>query len=256
MAGMSPLEAAALYDSLGVGYAAARREDPRWREAILAALGDASSVINVGAGAGSYEPTDRPVLAVEPSAEMIAQRPVGAAPCVKGIAERLPAADGAFGAAMGVLTVHHWSDWRHGLAEMRRVAARQVVLATDTARLAEFWLARDYVPELVAYEHAQVTATEIASALGTDDIRIMWMADDFTDAVYPAFWRRPEAFLDPGLWQHSSALARLDPAIRQRAIDQLSADLAEGAWHARNADLLERTDFDGGFRLVVGPAAR
>ena len=144
---MSPSENTALYDSIGVGYAAARREDPRWRSAILDALAGAGSVINVGAGAGSYEPDDRPVLAVEPSAEMRAQRPAGAARCVAGVAEQLPAADQEFAAAMGVLTVHHWTDWRRGLAEMRRVAPRQVLVATDTTRLAEFWLIRDYLPE-------------------------------------------------------------------------------------------------------------
>jgi len=241
----------ALYDSIGVGYAAARREDPRWRAMILDALGDASPVLDVGAGPGSYEPDDRPVLALDPSAEMIAQRPAGAAPCVLGVAEHLPAADGAFGAAMAVLTVHHWPDWRRGITELRRVAARQVILATDTARLAQFWLARDYVPELAAYERRQVTADQIAAELGTEDVRVMRLPHDFTDAVYPAFWRRPEAFLDEGLWRHSSALAKLDPQVRRRAIARLAADLDDGAWHTRNADLLKRTEFDAGFRLVV-----
>lgn len=248
---MSASETTALYDSIGIGYAAARREDRRWRSAILAALADAESVINVGAGAGSYEPDDRPVLAVEPSAEMRAQRPAGAAPCVAGVAERLPAEDGGFGAALGVLTVHHWTDWRAGLAEMRRVARRQVLVATDTARLAEFWLTRDYLPELVDYEHGQVNAADIAAELGTGDIRTLWIAPDFTDAVYPAFWRRPEAFLDESLWQHSSALAKLDPAIRRRAIAQLTADLNDGTWQARNAELMQQDEFDGGFRLIV-----
>ncbi|WP_042377447.1 class I SAM-dependent methyltransferase [Streptacidiphilus melanogenes] len=241
----------ALYDSIGIGYAAMRREDPRWRARILDAVGDAAPVLNVGAGAGSYEPHDRLVVALDPSAEMLAQRAPGAAPCVLGVAEQLPAADGAYGVAMGVLTVHHWPDWRRGLAELRRVAARQVIVATDTDRLAQFWLTRDYVPELAPYERRQVTAHQVAAELGTADVRVLPLPRDFSDAVYPAFWRRPEAFLNEELWRHSSALARLDPSVRRRALTRLAADLADGTWHERNADLMELDEFDAGFRLVV-----
>jgi SAM-dependent methyltransferase len=255
MAGMNTTAPTALYDRIGVGYAALRQEDPRWRAAILEALGDASPVLNVGAGAGSYEPDDRLVVALDPSAAMLAQRPAGAAACVRGVAERLPAADGAFGAVMGVLTVHHWPDWRRGVAELRRVASRQVIVATDTGRLAEFWLARDYLPELAAHERRQVTADQVAAELGTDDVRIMWIPADFVDAVYPAFWRRPEAFLDEEVWRHSSALAVLEPQVRRRAITQLAADLENGTWSARNAELAEQTAFDAGFRLVVRDVA-
>jgi SAM-dependent methyltransferase len=127
----------ALYDRIGAGYGAARGEDPRLAAAIHAALGDARSVVNVGAGTGSYEPRDRDVLAVEPSAVMRAQRPPGAAHAVGCVAEALPLGDGAVDAAMAVLTLHHWSDWRAGVAEMRRVAHRQVVVCTwDPGRLA------------------------------------------------------------------------------------------------------------------------
>jgi hypothetical protein len=126
-----------------------------------------------------------------------------------------------------------------------------VILATDTRRLAQFWLTRDYVPELAAYEHGQVTADQIAAELGTEDVRTMWLPHDFTDAVYPAFWRRPEAFLDERLWQHSSALAKLETRVRRRAITELAADLDDGTWDARNADLLQRIKYDAGFRLVV-----
>lgn len=245
---------AALYDSIGVGYATMRREDPRWRARILVALGDAAPVLNVGAGAGSYEPDDRRVVALDPSAAMLAQRPAGAAPCVLGVAEQLPAADGAFGAALAVLTVHHWPDWRRGLAELRRVAPRQVVVATDTDQLARFWLTRDYVPELARYERGQINAAQVAAELGTEDVRTMWIPGDFSDAVYPAFWRRPEAFLDEELWRHSSALAKLDPQVRRRAVDRLASDLADGTWRERNAELLDQDAFDGGFRLVVAGA--
>ena len=144
--------AKATYDIIGEGYARRRQPDPRIAASITSALGPARSVINVGAGAGSYEPTDRMVLAVEPSEVMIRQRPPQAAPCRQGSAEALPAEDGAFDAAMAVLTIHHWSDWRAGLQEMRRVARHRIVLLTFDAEASNFWLTRDYFPEILAMD--------------------------------------------------------------------------------------------------------
>jgi SAM-dependent methyltransferase len=240
-----------LYDVIGAGYAAGRRADPSWQAAITAALDGAGSLLNVGAGAGSYEPAGRRVLAVEPSSVMIGQRPPGAAPAVRAAAEHLPVRDGTFDAVMAVMTMHHWGDWRRGLAELRRVARRQVVVAADTAQLAGFWLAADYLPELAAYETRQLSAVQIAAELGSSDIAPLPLPPDFTDGMYPAFWRRPHAFLDEDLWQCSSSLARLGPAVRRRAISQLDADLANGSWEARHGQLLGDASFDAGFRLIV-----
>lgn len=139
-----------LYDDIGTGYSLGRRTDPRWMTAILDALGGARSIADVGAGTGSYEPDGRTVLAIEPSSEMIRQRPAGAAPAVRAVAEGLPVRDHAVDAALAVLTVHHWTNWRRGLTELRRIAPRQVVLAYDARRHTEFWLVRDYVPEIAA----------------------------------------------------------------------------------------------------------
>lgn len=239
----------ATYDTIGEGYARRRRPDPRIAAAILAALGPARSVINVGAGAGSYEPTDRAVLAVEPSALMIAQRSADAAPCVQGSAEALPAADGAFEAAMAVLTIHHWSDWRAGLREMRRVARDGVVLLTFDTEGADFWLWRDYFPELLALDRRIMPPLQaMADELGPFEARVVPIPHDCVDGFLGAFWRRPEVYLDPTARRSMSSFAKIDA---QDGLARLAADLESGAWRARNADVLDRDSLDVGYRLLL-----
>ena len=184
-----------LYDTIGATYAVTRRTEPRIATQIWAALGDARTVLNVGAGTGNYEPPDRDVLAVEPSAVMRAQRPTGAAPCVAASAERLPFTDQSFDAAMAVATVHHWPDPIAGLREMQRVARRVVVFTFDRDGLNKFWLIRDYIPELATLVAGHPSATEQAEALGAriEPVPIPW---DCVDGFPEAYWRRPEAFLD------------------------------------------------------------
>lgn len=240
-----------LYDRIGIGYARGRRTDPRWMTAIDQALGSARTVINVGAGAGSYEPADREVLAIEPSAEMIGQRPAGSAPVLQAAAEDLPVLDGYAEAAMAVLTVHHWSDWRRGLAEMRRVAPLQIVLAADTGKHAEHWLARDYIPELAAFELTRRSATEIAEEMGAHTVVPLPLPADFSDSVWPAHWRRPGAYLDPEVRRSASALNQVDPGAVDRGIERLRIDLASGRWHDRYGYLLNQEEFDAGFCLIV-----
>jgi SAM-dependent methyltransferase len=206
------------YDEIGVGYARGRRTDPRWLTPVLDALGPAPSVLDVGSGTGSYEPPARRVVAVEPSAEMIRQRRPGAAPVVRAVAEALPFADGAFDAALAVLTVHHWRDWRRGLDELRRVASRQVVLAYDTALHNDFWLVREYVPEVALLERSRPSAPEIADFLGAASVVELPVPWDFTDGVFPAHWRRPEAYLDPAVRRSCSALAQTPPEAVLRAL--------------------------------------
>ena len=239
------------YDEIGVGYALGRRTDPRWMAPILAALGDARTVLDVGSGTGSYQPADRTVIAVEPSAEMIRQRLPGAAPVVQAVAEALPVAGGAFDAALAVLTVHHWGDWRCGLAELRRVAPRQVVLAYDTRRHAEFWFVREYVPEVARLERSRPSADDIAAELGASTVIPLPVPWDFTDGVFPAYWRRPEAYLDPAVQRSCSALAQTDPAAVARGTRRLRADLESGRWHEEHRELLGRDEWDHGFRLVT-----
>jgi SAM-dependent methyltransferase len=240
-----------LYDRIGAGYTWGRRTDPRWMATIAAALGEARSVANVGAGTGSYEPSDRTVLAIEPSSEMIRQRAHPASPAVRAVAEALPLRDRTVDVALAVLTVHHWTDWRRGLAELRRIAPRQVVLAYDTQRHTEFWFVREYVPEIADLERSRPSAPDIANELGANTVIPLPLPWDFTDGVFPAYWRRPAAYLDPRVRRACSALAQTDPDAVDRGIRRLRDDLHTGHWHETHGDLLTLNYWDAGFRLIV-----
>jgi SAM-dependent methyltransferase len=239
-----------LYDAIGRTYSSTRGEDPRLRARIHAALGDARTVLNVGAGTGSYEPRDREVVAVEPSAVMRAQRPPGAAPAVAASAEALPFADASFDATMAVLTDHHWPERAAGLRELGRVARRRAVLFTfDPSFIDAFWLTRDYLPGFRSLPG--MTIAEIASHFGATAIEPVPIAHDWRDGFMCAFWRRPEAYLDPVVRANISVFARLDPDEVAACVARLRADLESGAWAARNRDLLELDELDGGYRLMV-----
>lgn len=239
--------AVALYDTIGEGYRRLRRPDPRIADLISTALGDAQSVINVGAGSGSYEPSDREVLAVEPSELMISQRPMTAAPCIRGTAEALPAADKSFDAAMAVLTMHHWSDWRRGVAELRRVARRRIVILTVETAAAEFWLA-DYFPSIGEEDRIIFPPiAAIAAALGGADVVPVPVPHDCADGFLGAYWRRPEAYLHPAVRRSISSFSKFDATA---GLARLAADLESGAWHKQNSRLASLSALDVGYRLV------
>lgn len=242
-----------LYDRIGVGYARTRQPDPRIAHRIHQALGDAANLVNVGAGAGSYEPRDRRVLAVEPSATMIRQRAVGSAPAVQASAERLPLADGAVDAALAVLTLHHWADRARGLRELRRVARRRVVVLTwDQETWESFWLVREYFPCIREIDRPRASAiAEIEEALGGAEVEPLPIPHDCLDGFHGAFWRRPEAYLDADVRAGISTWWVMPPAEREAGLERLAADLASGAWQARHRDLLTRSELDLGYRLVV-----
>lgn len=247
------MSGAPLYDTIGAAYTTTRRTDPRIAARIWAALGDARTVLNVGAGTGSYEPPDRYVLAVEPSALMRSQRPAGAAPCLAGSAERLPFDDRSFDAAMAVSSVHHWPDVLGGLREMRRVARRVVVFTHDTGDAGwrdRFWLSRDYLPEVAALVAGRPSVTELAAAIGArlEPVPIPW---DCADGLFEAFWRRPEAYLEEDVRRGMSVWARLGPDVERRAVRDLRADLDSGRWAARNRDLLDLDEAELGLRLLI-----
>ena len=237
----------ALYDTIGKGYANHRRPDPRIAKQILDALGDAGSVVNIGAGAGSYEPTDRAVVAIEPSLTMIMQRPPGSAPVVRARAEALPFADKSFDAACAFLTTQHWSDIDAGLREMARVARHRCVFLDHTPGTPDFWLLRDYFPELALKPLLPLARAQ--AVFGTLRIVPIPIAHDCSDGFLCAYWRRPEAYLDP---QRRAAISCFSKTLdTENAMDRLQRDIADGTWLRRNRDLLRETELDLGYRLVI-----
>jgi len=238
-----------LYDHIGIGYSDYRRPDPRIAARIDAALGPCRSVLNVGAGAGSYEPRNRSVTAVEPSAQMIRQRPAEAAGVVQADAVRLPFADRSFDAALAILTIHHWPDKARGLAELRRVARERVVILTWDPQHAQFWLIQDYLPEIHEIDRRDFpTLREIEQAIGLSETEVLAIPADCADGFLGAYWRRPAAYLDPRVRAAISIFSKLDASA---AIARLEADLADGTWRSRHGELLARSELDVGYRLVV-----
>jgi SAM-dependent methyltransferase len=245
------------YDRLGRGYSEVRRPDPRIATRIDAALGDATKVLNVGAGAGSYEPTDRDVTAVEPSAEMIAQRPVGSAPVVQARAEALPFDDGSFDVAMAVLSVHHWADLDAGLAELRRVARQRIVVVTfDAEVLWDLWIVREYFPGMVQAKTDPTSSPRLAAALPAAKELPLPVPRDCSDHFFAALWARPELFLDAKVVQPMWVWQRLSAEARQEGRRRLAADLESGAWDERFGRLRKTQELDVGLRLVVSKLGR
>jgi len=241
-----------VYDRIGVGYADRRRPDPRIAAHIAAALGDARTVLNVGAGTGSYELADRNWVAIDPSEVMIRQRPRGSAPVVRGVAEALPFATAAFDAGIALLSLQHWSDAKGGLAELARVSRRQVVLTWDVEFYASnFWFVRDYVPEMSEWERSVATLDTACALMEPTRIAPVPVPHDCSDGFGAAYWRRPEAYLDPDVRASISGLALMTDGIAERAMKRLRADLESGEWHARNAELLHLDELDVGYRLVI-----
>jgi SAM-dependent methyltransferase len=243
------------YDASRATYTLTRRPDPHLAAAIERALGDARSLVNVGAGAGAYEPRDREVIAVEPSATMRAQRPAGAVPAIAAHAEALPLADDSVDAALAVLSVHHFDDQKRGLAEMRRVARDRVVLFTfDPAQTGAFWLVRDYLPEIGTLDRVRfLPIDELVAALDAAAVSVerVPIPHDCRDGFLGAFWRRPERYLDPELLPGNSAFTGLAPETLQRGLAQLANDLEAGAWRRRYGGLLSLEELDLGYRLVI-----
>ena len=240
---------AAFYDTIGRGYAKVRKADPRFARAIARGPGDAVSVVNVGAGTGAYEPSDRAVVAVEPSTTMVAQRPPASAPVVRATAMSLPFKNDSFDAALAILTVHHWPDKPLGLAELRRVARRRVVVLTWDPASPAFWLT-DYFPELLRIDRPLFpTVRDFERALGPVSVARIPVPHDCSDGFLGAHWRRPSAYLDARVRGAISTFAKLSHV--ESRLERLRADLASRAWHDKYGELLDKTELDLGYRLIV-----
>jgi SAM-dependent methyltransferase len=240
------------YDRIGQGYARFRKPDPRIESRITSALGDARTVVNVGAGSGSYEPTDRVVVAVEPSEEMVNQRPPNAAPCIRAAAERLPLFDQSFDAAMAILTIHHWSNPVEGLRELVRVARRIVLFAYEPTIHSAFWLWQEYFPAAACTSAAsELPIAQVAEVIGADRVETVLVPHDCSDGFGPAYWRRPAAYLDAEVRSCISGLARLPAKDLEPGLKHLRRDLDSGAWQTRHRDLLNLNAIDAGLRLIV-----
>ena len=246
----------AAYDIIGRGYARTRRPDPRIGAQILSALGDARSVLNVGAGAGSYEPDDRHVIAVERSFEMIRQRPETAAPVVQGDAVSLPFAADRFDAALAVLTMHHWPDQPAGLREIRRVVrARVVILTHDIRALKGFWLTDDYFPEGEDLDREVFLPHDLLyELLDVVSEEPVMVPMDCRDGFLAAYWARPEAYLDEEVRAGISFFHRFDPRLTAARIDRLADDLSSGRWDERYGHFRETDELDLGYRLITANA--
>ena len=239
-----------LYDEIGIGYKNYRRADPRLATSILHALGEADTVVNVGAGAGSYEPTDRSVVAVEPSRAMIRQRRTGSAPVVQASATHLPFRDAAFAAALAVLTVHHWPDRARGLTELARVAQRRLVIVTWDPAASGFWLIEDYFPEVGEIDRRILPSIEeLLGVLGDTEVRPLLVPHDCIDGFLGAYWRRPYAYLDAGIRSAMSAFSKIRNV--ESGLARLRSDLEDGVWERRYEHLLRQSEIDLGYRLVI-----
>ncbi len=243
-----------IYDQIGDFYTATRRADPRIAAQINEALGDARSIANVGAGAGAYEPYDREVLPIEPSSRMIAQREPGLPAAIWGHAENLPLASDSVDAAMACMTLHHWTDWRIGVQEMRRVARKRVVIFTYDHTYAErFWLLRDYLPKLARLDGARFPAIDEQRVAIGDDVEIepVQIPYDCQDGFLAAYWRRPRAYLDKRIRMGMSIFHLPGANELLGGLGELAEDLQTGRWKERNRDILEREELDLGYRLLV-----
>ena len=241
------------YGTIGSGYAAIRQPDPRIEAAVWAAFGDAKTVLNVGAGAGSYEPYDREVTAVEPSASMRAERPSYRVPAIDATSEALPFADGAFDASMASVTIHQWPKLELGLAEMRRVTSGPVVILTFSPEVPEPWWQPVYVPELYEVEGKRMPRLErVADALGGEvEIQVVPVPADCIDGFGQAFFARPERTLDPQVRRAMSAWSFLEPGVVERYVRDLSTDLESGEWDTTWGHFRTLDEFDVGLRLVI-----
>ena len=247
---MTSVDSSQTYDRIGTSYRQTRREDPRLAQRIVEVLGHSESVLNVGAGTGSYEPRDRAVVAVEPAITMIRQRPFGAAPTVRAIAEALPFRDNAFVAGLAILTIHHWQDWKEGLKELTRVVSERVVMLTWDPESEGFWLVQDYFPEFIEADRKRLpTMAALRPFFGQLEILPVPIPHDCCDGFLGAYWRRPSEYLREEVRGGISSFANLSDST---ALKRLADDLQSGRWQQLYGEVLAKEELDIGYRLLLG----
>lgn len=242
----------ALYDTIGEQYSHHRQPDSRIAAIIMHELGECRSIVNIGAGVGSYEPTDREIVAVEPSRVMISQRPNRIVPIVQARAESLPFGDNSFDCAMAILTLHHWSDVERGLQEAIRVSSKRIVLLTWVGFTTHFWLL-DYFPEIKRIDEPMFPSIgQLSAYLGSVHTEVVPVPHDCTDGFLCAYWRRPEAYLDKNIRRAISTFSRIGNIAP--GLERLESELKSGLWHDRYGELLDKQKVDYGYRVVVSEA--
>ncbi len=242
-----------VYNEIGKTYTSTRAPEPLIAAQIIAALGDSQSVLNVGAGTGSYEPEDRLTVALEPSKGMIDQRKPNAAPVICGVAKHIPFADNSFDATMAILTLHHWKDQTTGLLELKRVARKRIIILTfDPVQSEQFWLIRDYFPGVKDLDRAIFQdPVLLAEQLNGGRVETVMIPSDCRDGFLCAYWKRPEAYLDPLVRAGISCFPALPRDDLDAGLAALEADLKSGRWTERNHNLLSHETMDFGYRLIV-----
>ena len=240
------------YDRIGRTYAHTRTAEPAIAAEIEAALGEVDTILNVGAGTGSYEPTGRALLALDPSMAMLVQRPPTAAPAIRGVVEALPFASDSFDLVTAYLTLHHWTDPKTGLTEMARVAPRQLILLCEPLQTVDFWLV-DYFPEMRCLD-VETTAPridDVADVVDIEEVRTVLVPANCRDGFAAAYWNRPEAYLDPVVRDGMSVVALLSDDVKAKAVERLRSDLSDGTWDRLHGHLRSEIAFDGGLRLLL-----
>ena len=251
---VSAKEMQQLYDEIGQGYRGYRQQDDRLANALRRTLGDVDSIANVGAGVGSYEPSDVFVVAIEPSLEMIKQRPIDAASAIRASATHLPFPDSSFDAALAVLTLHHWDDITSGLKELCRIARKRVVIVTWDSSSQGFWLLKDYFPEILEIDTAIFPSVErIREAIGPVNVEVFEIPHDCTDGFLGAYWRRPSSYLDESIRNSMSTFSKIGDV--DRGLGQLREDLQTGKWHEQHGHLLGKDSLDIGYRIIAANVA-
>lgn len=239
------------YDTIGKNYSTQRHPEPTWQVEIDDALKASERIVNVGAGTGNYEPAGHVVIGVEPSATMLSQREAGIS--VQGVAESLPFSDGAFDAALAILTVHHWTDQAAGLKEMARVAPKQVLFIFEPLKAHGHWIT-SYFDSMSKTETDAPGVDDIREHLDVNEVRTLWVPATCRDGVAAAYWAQPEKYLDPEVQASASYLAMMDPKVRAKGLNRLADDLSTGRWDAQHGHLRTQNRADYGYRLLIAGA--